>query len=236
LSKDNVLTVYGFDAASRIADPENSDRVFSWLICRSYDDTGNAIVYDYVAEDIRCVDTARTSEQHRFREANRYLKRTRYGNRVPVLLDPEKPSFRPSHLAPRDLDAAEWMFEVVLDYGEGHYREEPPDEEGRVFAHAVIEPGSIWPARKDAFSTYRPGFEIRTYRLCRQVLMFHHFPEELGTESCLVRSTAFEYREKPIGSFLARVVQSGHKRQEDGRYLTRSLEYLEPELRQAHCG
>ena len=49
LSKDNVLTVYGLDAASRIADPENPDHVFSWLICRSYDDTGNAIVYDYVA-------------------------------------------------------------------------------------------------------------------------------------------------------------------------------------------
>src|SRR6516165_2698073 len=57
--------------------------------------------------------------------------------------------------------------------------------------------------------------------------MFHHFPEELGTESCLVRSTAFEYREKPIGSFLARAVQSGHKRREDGRYLTRSLPPLD---------
>jgi RHS repeat-associated protein len=227
LSKDNVLTVYGFDAASRIADPENPDHVFSWLICRSYDDTGNAIVYDYVAEDARCVDTARPSEQHRIREANRYLKRIRYGNRVPVLLDPERPSFRPSHLAPHDLHGARWMFEVVFDYGEGHYREEPPDAEGRVLAHAHVEPGSDWPARKDAFSTYRSGFEIRTYRLCRRVLMFHHFPEELGTESCLVRSTAFEYREKPIGSFLARAVQSGHKRREDGRYLTRSLPPLD---------
>jgi hypothetical protein len=226
-SKENVLTVYGFDAASRIVDPENPDHVFSWLICRSYDDTGNAIVYDYVAEDARCVDTARPSEQRRVREANRYLKRIRYGNRMPVLLDPENPSFRPSHLAPHDLDGARWMFEVVFDYGEDHYREGAPDEEGRVFAYAVIEPGSDWPARKDAFSTYRSGFEIRTYRLCRRVLMFHHFPEELGTESCLVRSTAFQYREKPIGSFLTRVVQSGHKRREDGRYLTRSLPPLD---------
>jgi RHS repeat-associated protein len=227
LSKDNVLTVYGFDAASRIADPENPDHVFSWLICRSYDDTGNAIVYDHVAEDARRVDTAGPSEQHRIRQANRYLKRIRYGNRAPVLLDPEKPSFRPSHLAPHDLDGARWMFEVVFDYGEEHYREEPSDEEGRVFAHGHVEPGSDWPARRDAFSTYRSGFEIRTYRLCRRVLMFHHFPEELGTESCLVRSTAFEYCEKPIGSFLARVVQSGHKRREDGRYLTRSLPPLD---------
>ena len=115
------------------------------------------------------------------------------------------------------------MFEVVFDYGEGHYREEPPDEEGRFFVHADVEPKSDWPARRDAFSTYRSGFEIRTYRLCRRVLMFHHFPEELGAEACLVRSTAFEYREKPFGSFLARVVQSGHDRRANARYLTRSL-------------
>ena len=84
-----------------------------------------------------------------------------------------------------------------------------------------------WPARSDPFSAYRSGFEIRTYRLCRRVLMFHHFPEELGAEACLVRSTAFEYREKPIGSFLERVVQSGHRRRGDERYLTRSLPPLD---------
>ena len=34
-----------------------------------------------------------------------------------------------------------------------------------------------WPYRSDPFSTYRAGFEVRTYRLCQRVLMFHHFPE-----------------------------------------------------------
>jgi hypothetical protein len=59
------------------------------------------------------------------------------------------------------------------------------------------------------------------------VLMFHHFPEELGTESYLVRSTALHYDEKPIGSFLTRVIQSGHRLLDDGRYLTRSLPSLD---------
>ena len=27
-------------------------------------------------------------------------------------------------------------------------------------------------------STYGMGVEVRTYRLCRRVLMFHHFPQE----------------------------------------------------------
>ena len=46
LSKDNVLTVYGQDDLSRIADPADPSHVFSWLICESYDDKGNAIVYE----------------------------------------------------------------------------------------------------------------------------------------------------------------------------------------------
>jgi len=45
ISRDNILTVYGFDADSRIADPDDPTHVFSWLICRSYDDRGNAVAY-----------------------------------------------------------------------------------------------------------------------------------------------------------------------------------------------
>lgn len=146
---------------------------------------------------------------------------------MPLLLDPETPSFRHSHLEPHDLDGARWMFEVVFDYGEGHYDEEAPDEEGRVWVDASPFAAAPWPARPDPFSSYRSGFEIRTCRLRRRVLLFHHFPEELGAEPGLVRSTAFESREKPIGSFLARVVQSGHRRCQDRPYLTRSLPPLD---------
>ena len=59
--------------------------------------------------------------------------------------------------------------------------------------------GTHWPVREDPFSTYRAGFEVRTYRLCRRVLMFHHFPEESTGADCLVRSTEFEYRQKGGG-------------------------------------
>src|SRR5262249_43092224 len=74
---------------------------------------------------------------------------------------------------------------------------------------------------------YRSGFEIRTYRLCRRALMFHRFPAELGVDSYLVRSTDFEYTEKPTGSFVTRVVQSGYRRQDDGRYLKRNMPPLD---------
>jgi hypothetical protein len=227
ISKDNILTVYGFDLNSRIADPQNPTHVFNWLICRSYDDKGNAIIYDYAAEDDRGIDTALPSEGRRVRSANRYLKHIRYGNRVPLLLDPGRPSFRKSHVERQDLESARWMFSVVFDYGEGHYVEDAPDHDGRIMAHVSFEPLKPWEARSDPFSSFRSTFEVRTYRLCRRVLMFHHFPDELETENYLVRSTAFDYSEKRIGSFLKRVTQSGHKLQRDGRYLTRSLQALD---------
>jgi RHS repeat-associated protein len=227
ISRDNILTVYGLDAESRIADPDQPLHVFSWLICRSYDASGNAIVYEYAAENDANVDVSLPSERNRQRTANRYLKRIRYGNRRPMLLDPVAPGFRAPHLSAQDPDTADWMFNVVLDYGEERYREEPPDAEGRVLAEAWVEPRRPWPARLDPFSNFRSTFEVRTYRLCHHILVFHHFPGHLGVDECLVRSTTFRYRERPFGSFIERVVQAGHTRQPDGRYLTRALPPLD---------
>src|SRR5712692_6110660 len=38
VSKDNITSLYGTDANSRIADPNDSLRVFKWLLAESYDD------------------------------------------------------------------------------------------------------------------------------------------------------------------------------------------------------
>src|SRR2546427_2297320 len=51
ISKDNITTFYGKTQESRIANPEDPSQIFSWLICQSYDDKGNAIVYEYQPED-----------------------------------------------------------------------------------------------------------------------------------------------------------------------------------------
>src|SRR5262249_25816924 len=140
-----------------------------------------------------------------------------------------------------------WMFEVVFDYGEGHYTESAPDAEGRVFAQARTDPplGSYWPVRLDPFSTYRAGFEVRTYRLCRAVWIFHHIPDIAADPAHniaaskgydgLVRSTDFDYSSQknpqdvpnPIYSFLFSVTQSGYNRQDAGDYLKKSLPPVE---------
>jgi hypothetical protein len=85
ISRDNVTAWYGRTAQSRIADPVDPSRIFSWLICESYDDKGNAISYEYKPEDSAGVDPSQVQERNRSdltRSAQRYLKRIRYGVKV----------------------------------------------------------------------------------------------------------------------------------------------------------
>jgi RHS repeat-associated protein len=224
ISPDNVTTLYGSTDESRIADPADPLRVFRWLICESYDDKGNAILYRYKSEDSTGVDDSQAHERNRSprsRAANRYLKRILYGNRTP-------------RVSGEELTRREgWLFEVVFDFGE-HDRERPtPQDDGD------------WLCRHDPFSSYRAGFEVRTYRLCQRVLMFHHFPGERGVgRDCLVRSTDIAYRSNrgepedaerghPVISLIASVTQSGYRRLQRGGYLKRSLPPLDLEYTEA---
>lgn len=247
ITRDNVTTLYGKDNNSRIFDPAELDpahptdldsvhprRIFSWLISQTYDDKGNAIVYEYATEDSQRIfedpqghPVVLAHEHNRDeagRSANRYLKHIRYGNRKPNRDLTTWQSTDPSQL-PDDT----WMFQVVFDFGEGHYQEDAPDAQSRIFAHASTDApaNSFWPVRQDPFSSYRAGFEMRTYRLCRRVLMFHHFPDELGVKDYLVRATEFAYQPSPVASFISRVTQSGYVRRDSGAYLKKSLPPLE---------
>jgi len=214
ISKDNITTLYGKTAESRIADPSESTHIFSWLICESYDGKGNAIRYEYKVENSDGI-TVQVHERNRTQEsrsANRYLKRIKYGNRTP----------RQSN---EDLSLRkDWLFEVVFDYGEHHPTNPKPNDLG------------VWTVRNDPFSSYRAGFEVRTYRLCQRVLMFHHFPDEAEVgQDCLVRSTDFTYSyeqnptdaRNPIYSLLLSVTQTGYKRNSEGGYFQKSLPPLE---------
>jgi RHS repeat-associated protein len=222
ISPGNVTAVYGATAASRIADPADPARVYSWLICESYDPTGNAIVYGYQAEDSTGVDTALASERNRTpaaRSANRYPKRIRYGNRLPW---PAAGGGQGEGTAddvgdgagPAGASRFGWMFEVVFDYGDHDAGTPAP------------EPSLPWPARPDPFSTHRPGFEVRTYRRCQRVLMFHHFPGEPGVgEGCLVSSASLGYTSVAGGGMtvLASATHTGYRRREGGGYRRASL-------------
>jgi RHS repeat-associated protein len=240
ISPDNVLSIYGKDSTSRIYDPFDPTRTFSWLISETRDDKGNAIRYEYKDEDGTGVKLTQTHEQcrdgrqSRTRSANRHIRRILYGNRR-SLLD------RTTHRRPRDLTPAQfrnadWMFELVFDYGE-HSGFEPVGSETWRCRPDVKGTGE-WPVRPDPFSTYRAGFEIRTYRLCRRVLMLHHFPQDAAVDrDCLVRSLDFAYRDSPEGrthsnpgfTFLKMAAQRSYQRDphDRSRYRYRSLPQLE---------
>ena len=248
ITRDNVTTLYGTRSQARIFDPADPSpaaptRVFSWLICASYDDKGNAMVYEYAAENGEHVDRGLANERNRVRTANRYLKRIRYGNRLPNRSIKTWKAIDPSEL-PDDT----WMFDVVFDYDDGHYEQIPldparPEAEQHRFVLASARPGVAWDAtnrgwtiRPDPFSSYRARFEVRTYRRCRRVLMFHHIPDlpsgEKGYDG-LARSTEFDYADldytQPVttrdelahqgstrfASFLRQVTQSGFVKQDD---------------------
>ncbi|MEI6268256.1 MAG: SpvB/TcaC N-terminal domain-containing protein [Methylococcaceae bacterium] len=218
ISKDNITTIFGKTKNSCIVDPTDSTRIFSWLITESYDDKGNAIFYEYKAEDATNIDlSTQANERNRTRTANRYLKRIKYGNTTPRQ-DNEDLSQR-----------KDWLFEVVFDYGE-HYE----DTANQTCIIDFEGNNHTWPVRTDPFSTYRPGFELRAYRLCRRILMFHHF-KELDTPNYLVKSTGFQYTESPVFSLISSVTQSGYELvlNQDNTYHKRSLPPLDFKYSQA---
>jgi RHS repeat-associated protein len=240
ISADNVLSIYGKDADSRIHDPSDPTRIFTWLICEVRDDKGNAIVYEYKAEDAAGIDLTQAHEQgrggpgSRTRQTSRYIRRILYGNRR-SLLD------HTTHLRPRDLTASQrrnvdWMFELVFDYGERSGFEAVGAETWS--CRPDLTASGQWAVRPDPFSSYRAGFEIRTYRLCRRVLMLHHFPQDDAVgRDCLVRSLELAYRDTPEDrthsnpgfSFLERAAQRSYQRDphDSARYRYRSLPPLE---------
>jgi RHS repeat-associated protein len=218
LSRDNVTVLYGADPASTVADPDNPAKIFSWHICRSWDDKGNAAVYSYTAEDSAGIDQAAAHEANRTpqtRATQIYLKTIQYGNIQPYF--PDWTAQQETALP------ADWMFSVVLDYGD--HTSTPP-------APQADQP---WALRPDPFSTYRGSFEVRTYRRIQRLLFFNNFPAEpTAGPDCLTRSLDLVYSDQqtppdphsPIYTFLVSVTQTGY-RQGDQGLTTRSMPPLE---------
>lgn len=202
ISRANVTTLYGADQASRIADPDDPARIFSWRISRSWDDRGNAAAYTYLQEDSAGIDLSAAHESNRTkhgRSAQWYLKSVSYGNAEPYL-----PDFTSMAEPPFP---AEWHFTAVLDYGD--HGASPP----------LREPDQPWPVRPDPFSTCRPGFELRTYRRVHRFLFFNDFPSEQSAGAdCLTRSVELGYSDEqnppdpagPSYTLLASVTKTGY--------------------------
>jgi RHS repeat-associated protein len=226
ITKDNVTAWYGKTAEGRIADPADPSRIFGWLISEIYDDKGNVASYRYKSEDSAGVDLTQANERNRtdaIRSTQRYVKYIYYGNRTPYF--PDLTAAVPVAL-PTD-----WCFQLVFDYGEHDLQNPVPADTGN----------PPWICRLDPFSTYRSTFEVRTYRLCRRVLMFHQFKDdpEIGLD-CLVRSTDLVHSSAPppdpttpFYSYLLSATQTGYVRTAPSGYLSNSLPPIEFEYTKA---
>ncbi|CAM4076812.1 SpvB/TcaC N-terminal domain-containing protein [Zobellia nedashkovskayae] len=175
----NIHSYYGLTDESRISNPLDSSKVFEWKLCRSHDDKGSITIYLYKKEDFVGVDN-RLSEKNRINKCTQlYIKKVCYGVRQPYYLDDDVPQ------------EDDFLFKVVFDYGEHDTTFPPPKD--------INQEKNNWSVRKDPFSFYRAGFEIRTYRICSRVLMFHCFDIlDLPHKPYLTKSLELFYEENLI--------------------------------------
>lgn len=169
---DGSLHFYGKKPSSRSTDPADASRVAEWLLEESMNAVGEHILYEYKAED----EVGLPEDHPRDFIAQCYLWRVRYGNALahPLLYLWDEDS----------LENLQWHFDLLFDYGE---RSTEPKTKP---TYAQQNP---WPVRSDPHSSFAYGFELGNLRLCRQVLMFHHFPDELGAAPLLVQRLLLDY-------------------------------------------
>lgn len=181
---DGSLHLYGKTLASRRADPNAHERVGVWLLDESLNSRGEHVVYEYLAET-----EAPVGPQFRDYRAQRYLKRVCYGNEVASadLYSWSTDGWR----------TVRWHFHLLFDYGErsAELTEKPAYGPPYGLEGDVFGP---WKVRSDPFWNYAYGFELGTRRLCRQVLLFHQFPE-LGQHPVLVQRLLLEHRSDALG-------------------------------------
>lgn len=209
VDRKNVTRIYGQTQNARVYDPNNVTRVFKWLLEEKYNAKGNLIRYFFTQENSDNIDPQAFHEKNRVKYGEafnqKYLKRVKYGNSIPY--DPNDSTFDSNN---------NWYFELVLDYGEHDASNPQPT------------PSGTWPVRKDPFSSFKSGFEVRMYRLCGRVLMFHHI-DALSTGPFLVKATEFTYDESSTMSLLENVTHRSYDDSGNESFPPLSFQYTKPE-------
>ncbi|MGM7912038.1 SpvB/TcaC N-terminal domain-containing protein [Yersinia enterocolitica] len=211
-SADGQVFLLGKNPQARVFNPDNQTQTAQWLLESSVSVNGEQCYYHYRAEDDVGCDPDELAA-HFPASAQRYLTAVYYGNRTAGRTLPGLNQSAPPTTG--------WLFCLVLDYGE------------RSTALADI-PGFAttgdWLCRADCFSSYEYGFNLRTRRLCRQVMMYHYVtalegqtqPNETPT---LISRLLLEYHEQPSVSLLTAARQVAYE--PDSPHKLRALPPLE---------
>ncbi|MBO9700910.1 MAG: VCBS repeat-containing protein [Sporocytophaga sp.] len=215
ITKDNITTLFGWTDNSIISNPDNDTNIFEWLPEFVFDDKGNCSHYIYKREDDSGIDKSLLHNRNRLKGGNitytnLYIDKVLYGNITPY-----------KRFGDAFLIETDYMFQTVFDYGS-------------LLANDSFETINSWDFRPDAFSDYKAGFEIRTTRLCKRVLLFHVF-EELALSSdnsdkkTLIKSVNFDYdtSTEQDFTFLKTITSFGYIKKLDGTYLHKKLPPME---------
>jgi hypothetical protein len=192
-SPDQTIQIFGKSKSAQIVDPKNNTYIFKWLLEETFDAKGNHILYEWEADNPNDIPKS-IFEQNRAQTTNRYISKIYYGNDLPMADSIVLQTIQP---------AVDWHFIVCFDYG------------GYDLNNPSISPTGKPLVRTDPHSTYNAGFEIRNYRLCQHILLFHKFPEkEYGTAApVLISSWTFNYHTPTLSgiSMLSNAQMTGHR-------------------------
>ena len=210
ITKENTTTLFGWTDNSILANPDDAKKIYEWLPEFVFDDKGNCSQYIYKKEDEVGFDDSLVHNRNRLKGgkityANLYIDKVLYGNKTPY-----------NQFGDAFPNEADYFFKTVFDYGTTDYQTEPIDQ---------MNP---WDFRPDAFSDYKAGFEIRTTRLCKRVLLFHQF-KGANEYDGLVRSVNFEYdtSTEQDFTFLKTITSFGYIKKPDGAYSYKKLPPME---------
>jgi hypothetical protein len=208
-TKDNITTLFGWTPSAQIASPQMPSQIFEWFPEFVFDDRGNCYQYVYKKENSDGINALHSHNKNRIYNGeisytNIYLEKVLYGVKQPY-----------NGFGALYPDEHDYFFQTVFDYGE--YESFTP-----------YNKSNPWEFRPDPFSDYRSGFEIRTTRLCKRVLLFHYF-DELPEGSALVKSLNFTYKYTPDESFsfLQNITTYGYIKNSDNTYSSKNIPPLE---------
>ncbi|MGV3345738.1 SpvB/TcaC N-terminal domain-containing protein [Enterobacteriaceae bacterium LUAb1] len=156
---DGSLSLYGWSA--RLADVAVPHYVAEWCLEEQVTARGEHIVWTWQQEDL--LGEGLSEDEARFHggASNLYLTGVYWANVTPAVH-----FLLPAGNDPVAANAADWLCALRFDYGErGTPGDQPPPYQAGS--------GTQWTGRPDCFSHWHYGFEVRTRRLCQDILLFH---------------------------------------------------------------
>lgn len=204
VSKDGITNRYGQTSNSQIFVTEDGmTKICTWLLSETEDTFKNRILYTYkldTGEDIQTqLSTSRfdigndgknslfypEEKNHRYNQV--YLQSIEYVNYNDGISSTDE----------------KFLYKVEFDYGQF----------GDVDENGIVQETGKWDTRTDRFSSYRTGFEVRTARLCKRILIERRL-EGPENQYQLIKSYNLKYAQDEFTgiSILKEITVTGFKK------------------------